>query len=168
MFLHTSKLCIPCAPITISNKHVLKKAAKKLGVSIYGYTTTSLGEEITVSVAMDVPPHRGHPFLERLEFYGEWTMFINKSKESACLAALTYLKDAGLIVIHDVNYSEMKRYKRKFEEQDFWASVLYDRASSFKEQICAKTTAVVFAKNPVSDGQNNSTPLYPDNGSSTR
>jgi hypothetical protein len=114
---------------------VLKKAAKKLGVSIYGYTFTSLGDEdITASVTMDVPPHRENPLLKRREFYGKLTTFKNEAKESACLTALTYLKDAGLIVVHDTNFADMVKYKRKFEEEHFWSSAFYEHANSLKER----------------------------------
>jgi hypothetical protein len=110
---------------------VLKKTAKKLGVPIHGYNFTSLGgADMAASVTMDVPPHRGNPFTKSREFYGEWTTFGSKAKESACLAALTYLKEEGLIVIHDTNFAEMQQYKRRFEEERFWASEFYNRAFS--------------------------------------
>jgi hypothetical protein len=89
---------------------------------------------------MDVPPHRGNPSTKRREFYGEWATFGSEAKESACLAALTYLKKEDLIVIHDTNFADMKRYKRRFEEERFWASELYDRAFSLKEELSAKAS----------------------------
>jgi hypothetical protein len=120
---------------------VLKKAAKKLGVPIHGFDFTSLGDtDVAASVTMDVPPHRGNPSTKRREFYGEWATFGSEAKESACLTALTYLKEEGLIVIHDTNFVDMKRYKRRFEEERFWASELYDRAFSLKEELSAKAS----------------------------
>jgi hypothetical protein len=35
------------------------------------------------------------------EFYGKWIRF--GGYESACLAAVAYLEDTGLIVVHDTN-----------------------------------------------------------------
>jgi hypothetical protein len=35
------------------------------------------------------------------EFYGKWIRF--GGHESACLAAVAYLEDSGLIVVHDTN-----------------------------------------------------------------
>jgi hypothetical protein len=39
------QLCVSCATIKIRSKHVPKKAAKMLGVSIHGYKFTSLDSD---------------------------------------------------------------------------------------------------------------------------
>ena len=114
--------------VTITSKHVLKKAARQLGVLIHGYSFTPLGEHVTARVSMDVPPHRGQPFMKEHVFYGEWVRSTGESKESACLAALAYLKDLGLIEIHDTNFATMNKYKRKFEAEHFLSSMLCERA----------------------------------------
>jgi hypothetical protein len=120
---------------------VLKKAAKKLGVSIYGYEFTSLDDDdITASVTMDVPPHRGSPFTKKQQFYGQWSKFGSEAKESACLTALTFLKDEGLIKVNDTSSTELKKYKQKFEEERFWSSMLYDRAFSLQGEVSGKAT----------------------------
>jgi hypothetical protein len=50
-----AKLSVPGTTITISRKHVLEKAAKKLGVLIHEFKFTSLGDnDIVTSVIMDV------------------------------------------------------------------------------------------------------------------
>lgn len=152
------QLYFPCTTVTISSEYVLKKAAEKLGVSIHEYNITSLdGDDITASVTMDVPPHKHGPVMKRQEFYGGWTKCGNQAKESACLAALTYLQDVGLIVVHDTNFLEMKEYKRKFETERFWSSVLYDRASSLKEQLSAGTPATMPTEDSLG-AQDESTP----------
>lgn len=114
---------------------MLKKAAKQLGVLIHGYRFTPLDKDVTTAVTMDVPPHRGNPVMKSHEFYGEWTMLHADAKESACLAALTYLKDAGLIVVHDTNFVAMNKYKRKFEAEHSWSSMLYEHVDSLKYQL---------------------------------
>jgi hypothetical protein len=138
------KLSIPCATIKITNKHVLKKAAKQLRVAIHGYNFTSLGDEdITASITMDIPPHKGNPSMEKYEFYGEWTPFRSVAKESACLAALTYLKNEGLIVVHDTNFIELKETKKKLQAEKFWSDELYDRVISLREQLGTKVTTSI-------------------------
>jgi hypothetical protein len=125
--------------ITISHKHVLKKAAKKLGILIHEFKFTYFGnEDVVASVIIDVPPHRGNPCTKTQEFYGQWSKFSTEAKESACLAALSYLKDSGLIIVNDTNYADLKKCKRKLEEEQFWSSVLYERAFALKEQLAAK------------------------------
>lgn len=76
--------------ITISSKHVLKKASKQLDVLIHGYSFTPLDKDVAATVTMDIPPHRGNPVMKSHEFHGEWTTLHSDAKESACLAALTY------------------------------------------------------------------------------
>ena len=71
-------------------------------------------------------------------FYGEWVRFTGESKESACLAALAYLKDVGLIEIHDTNFATMNKYKRKFEAEHFWSSMLCERAESLEKQLSGR------------------------------
>lgn len=138
------QLYFPCVTVTISNEYVLKKAAEKLGVPIHGYNITSLDDgDITASVAMDVPPHKHAPVMKRQEFYGEWTKFGSEAKESACLASLTHLQDVGLIVVHDTNFAKMKEYKRAFDKERFWSSMMYERASSLKEQLSAATSVAM-------------------------
>lgn len=111
-------------------------------MSIHGYNLTSLDDEdVTASVIMDVPPHKDNPFIKRHEFYGEWTRFSSDAKESACLAALTYLRDVGLIVVHDTNFGDMKSYKRKFETEQFWSSMCYERVVSLQDQLSALANA---------------------------
>jgi hypothetical protein len=48
--------------ITISHKHVLKKAAKKLGIMIHEFKFTYFDiKDVVASVIIDVSPHRGSP-----------------------------------------------------------------------------------------------------------
>jgi hypothetical protein len=48
--------------ITISHKHVLKKAAKKLGIMIHDFKFTYFDiEDVVASVIIVIPPHRGSP-----------------------------------------------------------------------------------------------------------
>jgi hypothetical protein len=93
---------------------------------------------VIIDVIIDVPPHRGNPCTKTQEFYGQWSKFSTEAKESACLAALSYLKDSGLIIVNDTNYADLKKCKRKLEEEQFWSSVLYERAFALKEQLAAK------------------------------
>jgi hypothetical protein len=67
------------------------------------------------------------------EFYGQWSRSSTEAKESACLAALSYLKDSGLIIVNDTNYADLQKCKRKLEAEQFWSSLCYERAFALKE-----------------------------------
>jgi hypothetical protein len=94
--------------ITISHKHVLKKSAKKLGIMIHELKFTYFDiEYVVASVIIDVLPHRGSPCPKTREFYGQWSRSSTEGKELACLAALSYLKDSGFIIVNDTNYADL-------------------------------------------------------------
>ena len=72
------------------------------------------------SVSMDVPPHREYPYTSRQEFFGKYTPWNEEAIESACSAALDYLKQVGALIIDDASYVDLKKCQAKLHEACFW------------------------------------------------
>jgi hypothetical protein len=75
---------------------------------------------------------------QKLRSFMEWSRSSTEAKKSACLAALSYLKDSGLIIVNDTNYADLQNCKHKLKAEQFWSSVCYERAFALKEQLAAK------------------------------
>ena len=87
------------------------------------------------SVCMDVPPHREYPYTSRQEFFGKYTPWNEEAIESACSAALDYLKRVGVLIIHDGNYEDLKRCRAELHEAFFWEDAFRSRATALQASL---------------------------------
>jgi hypothetical protein len=108
-----------------------RTSRKKLGVAVHQIQVTPMDDDDFIgSVSMDVPPHREHPYVSRQEFFGEYTPWNEQAIETACAAALAYLKKVGVLVVDDANYADLKICQAQLKESQFWKEMFRERASA--------------------------------------
>ena len=84
-------------------------------------------DELLGSVSMDVPPHREYPYTSQQVFFGKQTPWTEEEVESACSAALDYLKKVGVLIIEDANYGDLKVCQAELRESGFWEDAFRSR-----------------------------------------
>lgn len=142
--------------VTISRRYMLGEAIKRIGGTIHAFKLAAADDAtVMASVKIDLRPHNKSILPTQQEFYGKPTQLASDAIESTCSAALAYLLTMGIITIDDANSAELKKCQRQLKAEQFWSSVLYDRAESFQNQLASLTTT---KEGPHSESDDDSTP----------
>lgn len=124
------KVIPSCITVIITNQSILQLAVVKLGVKLHKIQVTDMNDdELLGSVCMDVPPHREYPYTSRQEFFGRYTPWKEEAVESACSAALDYLKKVGVLIVEDANYANLKICQAELQKTRFWEDAFRNRAT---------------------------------------
>lgn len=133
MDLYLPKVIPSCTTVIITKQSILQFAVAKLGVKLHEIQVTDMNDdELLGSVCMDVPPHRKYPYTSRQEFFGKYTPWKEEAVESACSAALNYLKKVGVLIVEDANYADLKICQAKLQESRFWEDAFRNRAATLQ------------------------------------
>ena len=135
---------------------------KTLGLKVHGVKACIVGnDEIIGSVCIDVPRHEQQPTLHKRTFFGDYKLTEEDALESAKLAALVYLQKAGVIVVDDINLTELNKREaeladchRKLLAASSWANLCQGQTEALQAELAtvreenknllAKTKVIAF------------------------